>query len=49
MAEAFTDAGYNIAEIHSNFGEARNIRLEELKELMLLQSEQRMKIWISYF
>ena len=33
--EAFTDAGYNVAEIHSNFGEARNIRnitLDEIKQ-----------------
>ena len=35
MAEAFTDAGYNIAEIHSNLQEARNIRnvtLDEIKQ-----------------
>ncbi len=35
VAEAFTDSGYNIAEIHSNFGGPRNIQnitLDEIKQ-----------------
>lgn len=35
VAEAFTDSGYNIAEIHSNFGGPRNIQnitLDKIKQ-----------------